>query len=190
MTIKVAINGYGRIGRNILRAHYEGGKKHDLAIVAINDLGSPETNAHLTRYDTVHGKFPGQGRRRRRRHGRQRRSHQGPRSAQPGRAAMGSARRRRRARVHGTVHDQGKGVGAYQGRCEEGDHLRARRQGCRCHRRLRREPPHAQGRAHRDLQCVVHDQLPGAAGQAAARQDRRRVRADDHDTCIHQRPGA
>src|SRR5213080_416788 len=59
MTIKVAINGYGRIGRNVLRAHYEGGKKHDLAIVAINDLGSPETNAHLTRYDTAHGKFPG-----------------------------------------------------------------------------------------------------------------------------------
>ena len=59
MTIKVAINGYGRIGRNVLRAHYESGKKHDLAIVALNDLGSPETNAHLTRYDTVHGKFPG-----------------------------------------------------------------------------------------------------------------------------------
>src|SRR6516164_877394 len=59
MTLKVAINGYGRIGRNVLRAHYEGGKKHDLAIVALNDLGSPETNAHLTRYDTVHGKFPG-----------------------------------------------------------------------------------------------------------------------------------
>jgi glyceraldehyde 3-phosphate dehydrogenase len=58
MTINVAINGYGRIGRNILRAHYEG-KKHDLRIVAVNDLGSPETNAHLTRYDTVHGKFPG-----------------------------------------------------------------------------------------------------------------------------------
>src|SRR5437764_6171995 len=59
MTIKVAINGYGRIGRNILRAHYEDAKKHDLSIVAVNDLGSPETNAHLTRYDTVHGKFPG-----------------------------------------------------------------------------------------------------------------------------------
>ena len=59
MTIRVAINGYGRIGRNVLRAHYEDGKRHDLAIVAINDLGSPETNAHLTRYDTVHGRFPG-----------------------------------------------------------------------------------------------------------------------------------
>ncbi len=63
MSIKVAINGYGRIGRNILRAHYEGAgsarHRHDLAIVAINDLGSPETNAYLTRYDTTHGKFPG-----------------------------------------------------------------------------------------------------------------------------------
>jgi glyceraldehyde 3-phosphate dehydrogenase len=59
MTIKVAINGYGRIGRNILRAHYEGGKKHDIEIVAINDLGDPKTNAHLTQYDTAHGKFPG-----------------------------------------------------------------------------------------------------------------------------------
>ena len=59
MTIKVAINGYGRIGRNILRAHYEGNKKHDIQIVAINDLGPVETNAHLTRYDTAHGKFPG-----------------------------------------------------------------------------------------------------------------------------------
>src|SRR5579862_6282996 len=60
MTVRVAINGYGRIGRNILRSHYESGKSHDLQIVAINDLGPAETNAHLTRYDTTHGKFPGQ----------------------------------------------------------------------------------------------------------------------------------
>lgn len=59
MTIKVAINGYGRIGRNILRAHYEGGKRHGIEIVAVNDLGDAKTNAHLTRYDTAHGKFPG-----------------------------------------------------------------------------------------------------------------------------------
>jgi glyceraldehyde 3-phosphate dehydrogenase len=59
MTIKVAINGYGRIGRNVLRAFYEGGKKQDIQIVAINDLGNAESNAHLTRYDTTHGKFPG-----------------------------------------------------------------------------------------------------------------------------------
>ena len=59
MTIRVAINGYGRIGRNILRAHYESGKSHPMEIVAINDLGSAETNAHLTRYDTAHGRFGG-----------------------------------------------------------------------------------------------------------------------------------
>jgi len=59
MSIRVAINGYGRIGRNILRAHYESGKKHGLQFVAINDLGNAQTNAHLTRHDTTHGKFPG-----------------------------------------------------------------------------------------------------------------------------------
>ncbi len=59
MAVRVAINGYGRIGRNILRAHYEGGKQHDIEIVAINDLGDANTNAHLTQYDTAHGRFPG-----------------------------------------------------------------------------------------------------------------------------------
>ena len=59
MTIRIAINGYGRIGRNVLRAHYESGKSHPIEIVAINDLGDAETNAHLTRYDTAHGRFPG-----------------------------------------------------------------------------------------------------------------------------------
>jgi glyceraldehyde 3-phosphate dehydrogenase len=59
MPIKVAINGYGRIGRNILRALYESGRTDEIRIVAVNDLGDAETNAHLTRYDTAHGKFPG-----------------------------------------------------------------------------------------------------------------------------------
>ena len=57
--IKVAINGFGRIGRMVLRSHYEGGKKHQLQFVAINDLGDAATNAHLLKYDTAHGKFPG-----------------------------------------------------------------------------------------------------------------------------------
>ena len=59
MTINVGINGYGRIGRNILRALYESGRTDEIRIVAVNDLGNAETNAHLTRYDTAHGKFPG-----------------------------------------------------------------------------------------------------------------------------------
>ncbi len=59
MAIKVAINGYGRIGRNVLRALYESGRTDAIKIVAVNDLGDAETNAHLTQYDTAHGKFPG-----------------------------------------------------------------------------------------------------------------------------------
>ncbi|GAB3030362.1 MULTISPECIES: type I glyceraldehyde-3-phosphate dehydrogenase [Oleiagrimonas] len=60
MAIKVAINGYGRIGRNVLRALYESGRTNEIQIVAVNDLGDAETNAHLTQYDTAHGKFPGE----------------------------------------------------------------------------------------------------------------------------------
>ncbi len=59
MAIKIAINGYGRIGRNVLRAIYESKRNKEIQIVAINDLGNAETNAYLTQYDTVHGKFPG-----------------------------------------------------------------------------------------------------------------------------------
>ncbi|MHB0889203.1 type I glyceraldehyde-3-phosphate dehydrogenase [Acidithiobacillus sp.] len=60
MTLRVGINGYGRIGRNILRAVYESGRTEQVQIVAVNDLGSPETNAHLTQYDSVHGRFNAQ----------------------------------------------------------------------------------------------------------------------------------
>lgn len=59
MTVRVAINGFGRIGRNILRAIIESGRR-DIEVVAINDLGPVETNAHLLRYDSVHGRFPGE----------------------------------------------------------------------------------------------------------------------------------
>ena len=59
MTIKVGINGYGRIGRNTVRALYEGERRSDIEIVAVNDLGDANTNAHLTRRDTAHGRFPG-----------------------------------------------------------------------------------------------------------------------------------
>ena len=60
MTIRVGINGYGRIGRNVLRALYEGKRTGEVKIVALNDLADPKTNAHLTRYDTVHGRFDGE----------------------------------------------------------------------------------------------------------------------------------
>ncbi len=59
MAIRIAINGFGRIGRNVLRAIYEAGREQDLRVVALNDLGDAATNAHLTQYDTAHGRFPG-----------------------------------------------------------------------------------------------------------------------------------
>ena len=59
MVITIGINGYGRIGRNILRALYESRRTHELRIVAINDLGDAAINTHLTQYDSIHGRFPG-----------------------------------------------------------------------------------------------------------------------------------
>ena len=57
MSVRVAINGFGRIGRNVLRAIVEAGRK-DIEVVALNDLGSPEANAHLFKHDSVHGRYP------------------------------------------------------------------------------------------------------------------------------------
>ncbi len=59
MTVRVGINGYGRIGRNVMRAIHESGRSREIQVVAINDLADAATNAHLTQYDTAHGKFPG-----------------------------------------------------------------------------------------------------------------------------------
>lgn len=59
MAIRIAINGYGRIGRNVMRALHESGRKEEFDVVAINDLGDSDTNAHLTQFDTAHGRFPG-----------------------------------------------------------------------------------------------------------------------------------
>src|SRR5580692_5586045 len=59
MSVRVAINGFGRIGRNILRAIVEA-ERHDIEVIAVNDLAPVETNAHLLRYDSVHGRFPGE----------------------------------------------------------------------------------------------------------------------------------
>ena len=59
MTVKIGINGYGRIGRCVLRAIYESNRRDEIQVVGVNDLGDAETNAYLTRYDTAHGKFPG-----------------------------------------------------------------------------------------------------------------------------------
>ena len=103
MVTKVAINGFGRIGRLVLRAIVESGRK-DIEVVAINDLGPVETNAHLLRFDSVHGRFPHEvtvdgdtidvGGHKIKVHGDQ----------EPGRTAAQGSRRRHRARVHRHLH--------------------------------------------------------------------------------------
>ena len=146
MTIKVAINGYGRIGRNILRAHYEGGKKHDIQIVAINDLGDAETNAHLT-----------QLRHRARPVSRARSTVDGDYMVVNGDRIRVLAQRNPAELPWGELGvdvvlectgfftTQGKGGGAPEGRREESHHLGARRQGRRRDHRLRRQPQRAEG---------------------------------------------
>ena len=168
MTVKVAINGYGRIGRNILRALYEAKRTGEISIVAINDLGDAKTNAHLTQYDTAHGKFPGTV------------TVDGDhmvvngdtsgwwRCATPP-SCSGRNSRRRGAECTGLFTSKERPRRTY-GRREEGDHLRPGQQGRRRHRRLPCQSRCAEGRRYRHLQRLVHHQLPRAARQAAAQQ--------------------
>ena len=131
MAIRVAINGFGRIGRNVLRAIAESGRK-DIEVVGINDLGPVETNAHLLRFDSVHGRFPGtvtvdgdfdQPRQR---------QDQGLRRARSVQAALEGTRRRHRAGMHRHLHRQGQGLGA-------SDRRRQARAGLGALRRRRRD---------------------------------------------------
>ena len=186
MAVRVAINGFGRIGRNILRAIDESGRK-DIEVVAINDLGPVETNAHLLRFDSVHGRFPGKV------------TVDGDTISvgngkikvtaerDPGEAAVEGARRRHRARMHRHLHRQGQGLRASDGRRQARDRLGAGRRR-RPHRRLRRQPRQADQGPPRHLQRLLHHQLPRAGGQGAARHGRHRERHHDHDPLLHQRP--
>ena len=106
MAIKIGINGYGRIGRNILRALYEGKHATEIQVIAINDLGDAHTNAHLTRFDTVHGRFRGEvqvdGDR--------------PRAARSRQTSLAPARRGGRVGMHRFVSNQGQSLGPSNGR--------------------------------------------------------------------------
>ena len=190
MTIKVAINGYGRIGRNILRAHYEGGKKHDIQIVAINDLGDPQTNAHLTKYDTTHGTFPGT-------------------VAVDGDSMVVNGDRIKvlANRNPAELPWAALGVdvvlectGFFTSKEKASAHLKGGAKkviisapgGKDVDATIVYGVNHGvlKASAHGDLERLVHDQLPRAAGQAAAREDRPGQRPDDDGARVHQRSGA
>ena len=168
MTIRVGINGYGRIGRNVLRALYEAGRTSELQIVAINDLGDAQTNAHLTRYDTAHGRFPGKV------------EVEGDYMVVNGDKIRVLAEKDPAKLPWGElkVDVVMECTGLFTTREKAGLHLKGGakkvvisapgEQRCRCDDRLRREPPRAEGLAHGHLERIVHDELPRAAGQAAA----------------------
>ncbi len=187
MPKKIAINGFGRIGRCIVRVLAER-KIEDVELVAINDLTDAKTLAHLYNYDSVHGRAAapceGSGGRDRFRP----QQAEGHRREGPRQAAVERPRRGHRHRVHGAVHRQGEGRRSRQRGRQEGDHQRAGeeprrhgRPGCE-HRGLRRR------QAQHHLLRLLHNELPGPGGQGPARQLRNPARADDDHPLVHQRP--
>ena len=157
MTINVGINGYGRIGRNILRALYESGRTDEVRIVAVNDLGDAETNAHLTRYDTAHGKFPGTV------------EVDGDYMVVNGDRIRVLSERDPAKLPWGelgvdVVHES---TGFFASKAKASAHLQGgakkviisapggKRRGC--DRRLRRQPRRPEENGHRHLQCLLHD---------------------------------
>jgi glyceraldehyde 3-phosphate dehydrogenase len=163
MTVRVAINGFGRIGRNILRAVIESDRS-DIEVVAINDLGPVETNAHLLRFDSVHGRFPGE-------------VDTGPDSIDVGRGPIEV----RRARS-GAAEMVGRGCGAgmhrhLQDRDKAAVHLEngakrvlvsAPSKGADRTMVYRRQPRQPARPATDRLERLLHDQLPRPGGQGAA----------------------
>ncbi len=186
MTVRVAINGFGRIGRLVLRAILESGRK-DIEVVAINDLGPVETNAHLLRRDSVHGKFPHEVKV----DGDTIDAGMGPMKVTADQGSVPAspqgARRRHRARMHRHLHLEGEGLRPPQGRRQARARLRPLRRR-RPHRGLRRQRRQARRRAHRRLQRLVHHQLPGAGRPRAPQRRRRRARLHDDDPLLHRRP--
>ena len=189
MAVRVGINGFGRIGRNVFRAAYEQGA--DIEWLALNDLVDRKTIAHLLKYDSNYGPFPGTGRGDRFGDCGRRQGDQGARREGPGGAAVGRARRRHRDRVDRPLHRPRERHQAPRGRRQEGRDLGAGdltgRDG-RARGELRRGLRPRQPPDH--LQRLVHDQLPGAGGEGSARHDRDQARADDHDPRLHGRSAA
>ena len=186
MAIRVAINGFGRIGRNVLRAIAESGRK-DIEVVGINDLGPVETNAHLLRFDSVHGRFPGtvtvDGDSINVGNGKIKVTAE----RDPVETAVEGTRRRYRAGMHRHLHRQGQGRAASDRRRQARAGLGPGRER-RCDHRLRRQPRQADQGPSGRFQRLLHHELPCAGGQGAERHRRHRDRFHDHDPRLHRRP--
>ena len=186
MTVRVGVNGFGRIGRNFWRAVAAG--DHDIEIVAANDLGDVQDHGPPAQVRQRARPAAPRGRGHRQRHRGRRQGDPDPGRARPGRAAVGRPRRRRGDRVHRLLHQGRRRPQARRpGRRQEGHHLRAG-QGRGPHRRARRQRLGVRRVADDHLQRLLHDQLPGPAGQGAAGRVRHRARPDDHDPRLHPGP--
>ena len=185
MAVRVGINGFGRIGRNIMRAAMG---NQDIDFVAVNDLTNAATLAHLLKYDSVLGNLKAEVEAERRRDHRGRRGVQGAVGEGSGAASLEGPRRRRRLRVDRHLHHPRGRLEAHHRRREEGHHHGAG-EGTRHHGRAgrqRREVRPAEAPHH--LERVVHDQLPGAAGQGDPRALRHPQGMDDDHPLLHERP--
>ncbi len=186
MTVRIGINGFGRIGRNYLRAARAMGA--DVEVVAVNDLTSAETLAHLLRYDSTHGRFGSDvdvvGSTHRARHRADRRAGR----ARPQGPAVGRAGRRRGHRVDRAVHHPGDRRRPPRGRRHPGHRVGTR------HRRRRHLRHRGQrfgvrsGQGLRGVQRLMHHQLLRAHGEGPRRRLRGGERDDDHGPRLHQRP--
>ena len=191
MAVKVAINGFGRIGRLVLRAIVERGRD-DVLPVAINDLGSVETNAHLFRYDTIHGRFPGEVKidgdsLTITYHGKT----WGP-------IKVTAERDPSRVPYQGidvALECTGRFTSKDSAHCphrrrrrSQGPDLRPRRRRRRHHRLRRQRTDHHQARDDRHLERLLHHQLPRPHGQGPARPLRYPARLHGHHPRLHQRP--
>ena len=186
MAIKVGINGFGRIGRNIMRAAM--GSK-DIDFVAVNDITDTKTLAHLLKYDSILGNLDADDRGRRRVDQRQRRQVPGAVAEGPRAAAVEGPRRRRRLRGHGQVHQARRRRQAHRRGREAGHHHGAGEGAGR--RRFVMGVNHEtyDPAKHVDhLERVVHDELPGAVREGAARLVRHQEGLDDDHPLLHERP--
>ena len=185
MAIKVGINGFGRIGRNIMRAALD----DDGRSISSRSTTSPTRRRWRTcsKYDSVLGNLDRDDRGHGRRHHRRRRRVQGAGDQGPGAAAVEGPRRRRRLRVDRQVHQARRCGEAPRGWREEGHHHGAGDRAGRHARARRQRRGLRQVEAPRDFERVVHDQLPGAGGQGRARELRHQQGVDDDGARLHQR---
>ena len=187
MPVRVGINGFGRIGRNVFRAAQASGA--DIEWVAVNDLTDAKTLATLLKYDSVYGPYPGDGRGDRHRPDRRRQGAARARRARPGRAAVGRPRRRRRDRVDRLLHRSRERRPSTSTRGAKKVIISAPASGEDITVVLGVNFDTLRPRdARRHLQRLVHDQLPGAARQGRPRGGRHQARADDDDPRVHVRP--